>query len=152
MPITCWYSAIAFTTLIQASRTENLREAAMANAETLMLAIKELSKMWATGKVFEVQCRRLLENSKPLTPEDFPGAHLGNDRSIRALNSELEVLQSGIDWLDYFPFVTSQTSQVSEKLLAPQSIEDFFWDETSLVHCDDLLQGLDGWVCPDYFV
>ncbi|KAH8695549.1 hypothetical protein BGW36DRAFT_418249 [Talaromyces proteolyticus] len=152
MPITCWYTAMSFICLLQVSRTEHLRSAAQAEIDILISNIKELQKMWATATVVGQQFDRLLARNKPLTPEDFPNSHLGNNRSTRALHSEEDVLQSGIDWLDYFPFVTSQTSSVAEQLLAPQNAEEFLWDDASMFLCQDFLQGMDDWAGPDIFV
>lgn len=148
MPITCWYTGMAFIALLQASRTEHLKSGANADLEILILAIKQLKNMWATATVFEQQFDRLRANSGPLTPQDFPNSHLGNDRSTRALNSEEEVLQSGIDWLDYFPFVTSQTSSVAEKLLAQQNLDPVSFDnlsETYMFHYQAFIEGFDNW-------
>lgn len=151
MPITCWYSAMAFICLLQALRTDHLKDGAKAEIEILVLTVKELQKKWATGTVIRQQFERLLERNKPLTPEDFPNSHLGNNRSTRALHSEEDVLTSGIDWLDYFPFVTSQTSAVAEQLLVPTSSNEIFWDEKSIFLCTDFLQGLDDWAsCSDF--
>lgn len=151
MPITCWYTAMSFICLLQASRTDQLRDGAKAEIEILVLTIKELQKMWATGAVVRQQFERLLERDKPLTPEDFPNSHLGNNRSTRALHAEADVLLSGIDWLEYFPFVTSQTSAVAEQLMIPQNTDELFWDEASIFFCTDFLQGLDNWAsCSDF--
>ncbi|KAI7971932.1 hypothetical protein EIK77_007531 [Talaromyces pinophilus] len=151
MPITCWYTAMSFICLLQAHRTDHLKDGAKAEIEILVLTVKELQKKWATGTVIRQQFERLLERNKPLTPEDFPNSHLGNNRSTRALHSEEDVLMSGIDWLDYFPFVTSQTSAVAEQLLVPTASNEIFLDEESIFLCTDFLQGLDDWAsCTDF--
>ncbi|RJE25055.1 hypothetical protein PHISCL_02590 [Aspergillus sclerotialis] len=157
MPITCWYVGMAFISLQQAARSEHLKESALADLEILVIAIKELKKMWATAAVFEQTFERLRSNDRSLNPEDFPNRHLGNERSTRALHSEAEVLQSGIDWMDYFPFVTPQTSLVAEKLLAQQNSDPVFWtgldDLTfgSIPNYQDFMEGLDGWIDPTSF-
>jgi hypothetical protein len=142
---------MSFICLLQALRTDHLKDGAKAEIEILLLTVKELQKKWATGTVIRQQFERLLERNKPLTPEDFPNSHLGNNRSTRALHSEEDVLTSGIDWLDYFPFVTSQTSIVAESLLVPTGSNEIFWDEESIFLCTDFLQGLDDWAgCSDF--
>lgn len=160
MPITCWYVGMGFIGLLQASRSEHLKEGALADLEILMLAIKQLKNMWATAAVFEQTFDRLRSNnSRCLSPEEFPNRHLGNEQSTRALHSEQEVvlLQSGIDWMEYFPFVTAKTSLVAERLLARQNIDVDFWngvDETafsSIPHFQDFMGGLDSWVDPASF-
>lgn len=158
MPITCWYVGMAFISLQQASRNEHLKESSLADLEILVIAIKELKNMWATAAVLEQMFERLRSNDRSLNPEDFPNRHLGNERSTRALHSEAEVLQSGIDWMDYFPFVTPQTSLVAEKLLAQQNSDPVFWtgldDLTfdSIPNYQDFMEGLDGWIDPDSFL
>lgn len=157
MPITCWYVGMAFISLHQASQSENLKESALADLEILVLAIKELKKMWATAAVFEQTFERLRSDNRSLNAEEFPNRHLGNERSTRALHSEEEVLQSGIDWMDYFPFATSQTSLVAEKLMTQQNLEPIFWagidDLTfgSIPNYQDFIQGLDSWIDPTSF-
>ena len=149
---------MAFISLQQASRNEHLKESSLADLEILVIAIKELKNMWATAAVLEQMFERLRSNDRSLNPEDFPNRHLGNERSTRALHSEAEVLQSGIDWMDYFPFVTPQTSLVAEKLLAQQNSDPVFWtgldDLTfdSIPNYQDFMEGLDGWIDPDSFL
>jgi hypothetical protein len=155
MPITCWYVGMGFIALLQASRREHLKEGASADLEILFLAIKQLKDMWATAAVFEQTFERLRANnnrSLNLNREEFPNRHLGNDRSARALHSEEEVLQSGVEWMDYFPFVTAQTSLVAEKLLAQQNVDVVFGNGLDEIGFDgipnyqDFMEGLDSWI------
>lgn len=157
MPITCWYVGMGFIALLQASRSEYLQDGATADLEILTLAIKELKNMWATAAVFEQTFERLRSNGRTLSSEDFPNRHLGNEQSARALNSEAEVLHSGIGLLDYFPFVTSQTSVVADKLLAQQNMDLNYWDGLAGLAFDmipnyqDLMEGLDTWADQNAF-
>jgi hypothetical protein len=114
---------MAFSALLQASKTEHLRDGAIADLEIVTLAVKQMKKMWGTAELFDKGFDRLRANEKSV--DDFPNRHLGNERSPRALNSEEGVISNGIDWLDYFPFATERTSLVAEKLLAQNTI-DFF--------------------------
>ncbi|KAL4889854.1 fungal-specific transcription factor domain-containing protein [Aspergillus ambiguus] len=151
MPITCWYVGMGFIALLQASRNETLKDSANTDLEILVLAMRELKNMWGTAEIFEQTFEQLRSNDRTLNPEDFPNRHLGNERSTRALNSEEEVLHSGIDWIEYFPFVTSQTSVVAEKLLAQQKQNWAFWDSLSdmainkIPSYEDFMGGLDCW-------
>lgn len=157
MPITCWYTGMGFIALLPASRSEHLKDGANADLEILVLAIKQLKTMWGTAGVFEQTFDRLRGTNRILTPEDFPNRHLSNDQSTRALHSEEQVLQSGVDWMDYFPFVTPQTSIVAEKLLAQKNTDFVFWtglDESldAIPNYQDFMEGLDGWVDPASFL
>lgn len=158
MPITCWYVGMGFIALLQASKGENLEDGASADLEILILTMKELKNMWATAALFEQAFERLRSNDKTLNSEDFPNRHLGNEQSTRALNSEEEVLHNGIVWTDYFPFVTSQTSVVAEKLLAQQNMEFVVWHGLgdmafdSIPNYQDFMEGLDGWIDPNTFL
>ncbi|CAI7668204.1 unnamed protein product [Penicillium palitans] len=159
-PITCWYVGMGFMALLQASRSESLKDSASADLEILVLSIKELKKMWATAALFEQKFDRLRSNEKSLNSEDFPNRHLGNEQSTRALNSEEEALHSGIDWVDYFPFVSSQTSVVAEKLLVQQkqNMGFIFWDglddmvSDTMPNYQDFMQGLESWADPNAFL
>lgn len=159
-PISCWYVGMGFMALLQASRSESLKDSASADLEILALSIKELKKMWATAALFEQKFDRLRSNERSLNSEDFPNRHLGNEQSTRALNSEDEALHSGIDWIDYFPFVSSQTSVVAEKLLVQQkqNMGFIFWDglddmtSDTMPNYQDFMQGLESWADPNAFV
>ncbi|KAJ5382992.1 hypothetical protein N7517_000903 [Penicillium concentricum] len=159
-PITCWYVGMGFMALLQASRSESLKDGASADLEILALSIKELKNMWATAGLFEQTFERLRSNDKSLDSEDFPNRHLGNEQSARALNSEDEVFESGIDWVDYFPFVSSQTSVVAGKLLVQQKEEAgfIFWDglgdmaSDTIPNYQDFMEGLESWADPNSFL
>ncbi|KAJ5825862.1 hypothetical protein N7474_003000 [Penicillium riverlandense] len=158
MPITCWYTGMGFIALLQASRSERLKDGASADLEILILAIKELKNMWATAALFEQTFERLRSNGKSLSPEEFPNRHLVNEQSTRALNSEEAVLHSGVDWIDYFPFVTSETSVVAENLLDQQNMDFTFWDGLGEMAFDtipnyqDFMEGIDSWADPNAFL
>lgn len=137
---------MAFIALLQASKTEHLRDGANADLEIVTLAVKQMKKMWGTAEVFDKGFERLHANDKSL--EDFPNRHLTNDRSPRALNSEEGVISNGIDWLDYFPFATSQTSLVAEKLLVKEDIDFFPWDimaDSTMLQFQGFFEGLGTW-------
>ncbi|KAJ5827319.1 hypothetical protein N7447_004082 [Penicillium robsamsonii] len=159
-PITCWYVGMGFMALLQASRSESLKDGATADLDILVLSIKELKKMWATAGLFDQTFDRLRSNDKCLGSEDFPNRHLGNEQSARALNSEEVVLHSDIDWMDYFPFVSSQTSVVAGKLLVQQKkdVGFIFWDglgdmgSDTIPNYQDFMEGLESWADPNAFL
>jgi hypothetical protein len=137
---------MAFIALLQASKTEHLRDGANADLEIITLAVKQMKKRWATAEVFDKGFERLLANDK--SGDDFPNRHLTTDRPPRALNSEEGVLSSGIDWLDYFPFATSQTSLVAEKLLVQEDVDFVPWDimaDSTMLQFRNFFEGLGTW-------
>ncbi|OQD98648.1 hypothetical protein PENVUL_c069G05396 [Penicillium vulpinum] len=152
-PITCWYVNMGFMALLQASRSEGLKDGATADLDILGLSIMELKKMWATAGIFEQTFERLRSNDKSLKSGDLPNRHAGNEKFARALGSEDEDLHSDIDWVDYFPFVSSQTSVVAEKLLVQQKQHTgfIFWDGLGdiasdvIPNCREFMEGLEGW-------
>lgn len=158
MGITCWYCGMAFIALLQASQTEHLKLGAEADLDILALAVKQLKSMWATANVFEQGFERLRGKSRPpSTTAAGPGLEdLTGDQVDDSQLSTKEVdMHDGIDWMDYFPFVTAQTSIVANQILAQQNANLFSFDnfgDTSLSHFQDLFEGLDSWADPKLFV
>jgi hypothetical protein len=144
MAITCWYCGMAFIALLQASVTEDLRSAAEADLDILVLAVKQLKLMWGTANVFDQGFERLRANARSSQTDDFLATLTSNDDATGDLHN-------GIDWLDYFPFVTAQTSTIADKLLAQQSMQFFHFDnfcDSTLLHFQDVFEGLDSWTDP----
>ncbi|KAL6246286.1 hypothetical protein RBB50_006522 [Rhinocladiella similis] len=150
MGITCWYCGMGFIPLLQAARTEHLRAGADADLDILTLAVKQLKNMWATANVFEQGFARLRQSFRaqaPIESSDQPNP-LPTD-------VEEDLLHGGIDWIEYFPFVTTQTSPVAGKLLAQKSVDLFLFpdlDDSSMLHFQDLFEGLDSWTDPKLFM
>ncbi|KAK4940779.1 hypothetical protein LTR10_019172 [Elasticomyces elasticus] len=148
MAISCWYSGMAFIALLQASVNEELKPGADADLDILTLAIKQLKTMWGTANVFDQGFERLRANAKSSQSDDFLASLTSNDASGQNLNSVDTDMHNGVDWLDYFPFVSAQTSPVADKLLAQQSMQVFPFDsffDTSLLNFQDVFEGFDSW-------
>ncbi|KAK6378862.1 uncharacterized protein PV06_10499 [Exophiala oligosperma] len=148
MPIACWYSGMAFTALLQGSRTEHLRDDANADLRIITAAIKRLKDLWGTANVYDKGFEKLRTLNKSVSMEDFPNCHMMNERSVRPMNSEESAVGNGIDWLEYFPFVTNQTSPLVAKLLNQQDVDDFQWDhfgDFSAFQFQDLVEDFDSW-------
>ncbi|KAK5202999.1 hypothetical protein LTR96_011112 [Exophiala xenobiotica] len=148
MPITCWYSGMAFPALLQGSRTEHLRDDANADLRIITAAIKRLKDIWGTANVYDKGFEKLRTLDKSVNMEDFPNCHMMNERSVRPMNSEESTMGNGIDWLEYFPFVTAETSPLVAKLLDQQDVDDFQWEhfcDFSAFQFQDLVEEFDSW-------
>jgi len=145
MAITCWYSAVAFIALLRASWIESLSKHANEDLDILTLNINQLRNMWPTANVFYQGFLRLrASNSRDSSPR--PGqqdvsTYAGRD-PISEMNANLSVPvmpQAGtadvdhlnmesesIDWTEYFPFATSETSGITKTLLMLQRNDEPF--------------------------
>ncbi|KAJ9646727.1 hypothetical protein H2204_000419 [Knufia peltigerae] len=147
MPITCWYCGMAFIALLQARVTQDLQQPADSDLDMLALAVKQLKTMWGTANVFDQGFERLRATANSSRHDDFLARLTEQDSA----GSQLQSDDNGIDWLDYFPFATAQTSPIAEKLLAEQSMQYFPFDnfcDTSLMHFQDVFEGFDSWTDP----
>lgn len=142
MAITCWYSAVASTALLQAACVNHLSEAALEELTIVSLTLKELRKMWPSANIIDRGVERLrathatstatataaVERNDSCTVFDQPprlNGVQGRSTSPDALpaTSPFGGADSstsddgGIDWKDYFPSVTPNTSGIAQALL-----------------------------------
>ncbi|KAJ5811447.1 hypothetical protein N7474_007748 [Penicillium riverlandense] len=135
MAISGWYCGTAFISLLQALRIESLAKSANEDLDILTLAVDQLRKMWPTAAVFYSGFGRLRHNAA--APEfDSQRPPTGQELGIGDRTMYME-MTDGIDWTAYFPFATSQTSEVASRLLVPQ-MEGLFFDDDAFV--DTMLQ------------
>ncbi|KAL2868981.1 transcription factor domain-containing protein [Aspergillus lucknowensis] len=145
MAITGWYCGMAFVALLQACRVDGLATAANEDLDILTLAVDQLRTMWPTANIFHHGFQRLrpsaagaeallsLSNSDP-NAQAGPGTGPGPEPGVEtgpAAGTNPSVTGNpldGIDWMEYFPFATAQTSGVAERLLVPHTDEMFFED------------------------
>jgi hypothetical protein len=134
MAITGWYCGTAFIALLQALRIDGLAKGANEDLDILTLAVEQLGQMWPTAAVFHSGFKRLRPSAlaHDVDSQRPPGPELGMGDGTGYME-----MTDGIDWTVYFPFATSVTSEVAEKLLAPQNEELFFDDD---IFADTLLQ------------
>jgi hypothetical protein len=143
---------------LQAARTEHLKQGAEADLDILTLAVKQLKNMWATANVFEQGFERLRGTIRaPTTTEHSFDFNRSNGDPLNQMPSQVgeEGIYNGVDWIDYFPFVTTQTSMVADKILAQQSTDLFAFNDfadASGLHLQDLFEGLDSWTDPKLFL
>lgn len=112
MAISCWYCATAYIVLSQASKQEDLRKDAEEELDVLYATMKELQKMWGTADVFEQGFRRIRDNIRQT--DHGPAA----PSSLFAVPEAPGIDQGDMNWLEYFPFATAQTSPIAATLLA----------------------------------
>jgi hypothetical protein len=155
MPITCWYCGMAFIALLHASRTEHLKDAANADLEILHLAVKQLKKMWGTANLFDKGFERLLalRDSGNMTAA-VNGDIVHGTIAPEGRNDHAENNVDDIVWMDYFPFLTAQTSAVAEKVLDQHSLDFNFWDDLcdpAMLNAPELFEGLYSFTDPAAF-
>ncbi|KAL4865916.1 hypothetical protein BDV12DRAFT_210797 [Aspergillus spectabilis] len=150
--ITGWYCGMAFIALLQACRVDGLAKAANEDLDILTMAVDQLRGMWPTANIFHVGFQRLRPGARAEGAEALlslssggvlPSGNEGNAAGVgvgsgsgeeRTGGEAAAGVQSdpdpmaGIDWTEYFPFATAQTSGVAERLLVPRTDEIFFED------------------------
>jgi hypothetical protein len=127
MAITCWHAGTAFIALLQACRIQHLSKYANEDLDVLVIAAKELQKMWASANVIAQGFERL---RKPDTLGSVinTGSHidgmitnsslLGTINSISTSNGVgIDETDEDFDWMRFFPFVSKSTNGISECLV-----------------------------------
>ncbi|KAL4761709.1 uncharacterized protein BDW70DRAFT_149764 [Aspergillus foveolatus] len=153
MAITGWYTSLAFIALLQACRVDGLAAAANEDLDILTLAVDQLRVMWPTANIFHRGFQRLRSDARGsgsgsaagaeallslASGEQAPHLDTGNGTAAAAVSARglgggnNETAHGnpidGMDWIDYFPFATAQTSGIAERLLVPQTDELQFSD------------------------
>lgn len=145
MPITCWYSGMAFVPLLQACRIGRFATEAEEGLDVLGRAVDQLQAMWASGRVIAQGFERLRgsfegnpgpKGDAPQAPPrgdgsgDFPAQNGGD---MQALG-----MPTGLDWEVLFPFVTRSTGRIAEGLLEDKEqgteTSGFPFPEDALLH------------------
>jgi hypothetical protein len=106
MPITCWYTGMAFIPLLQAVRMPGLADEANGCLDVLLGTCLELEKMWGSASVIRAGCERMRRESASYQQN---GAH----SSSRARGADLD----DFDWSALFPFVSRATNKTVASLL-----------------------------------
>lgn len=144
MAITCWYTGTAFIALLQACHVDHLSKDADLDLDVLMHTVKQLQTMWASANILAAGFDRLRNPSKSgsttLASGAFKSGMPSNDPSYllnkdefnssgppKTLPAQRNRLGMGMpeeddfDWLAFFPFVTSSTTGIAEKLLSERA-------------------------------
>ncbi|KAJ4338510.1 hypothetical protein N0V87_003839 [Didymella glomerata] len=126
MAITCWHTGTAFIALLQACRIQHLSKFANEDLDILVIAAKELQKMWASANVIAQGFDRL-RKSDPTSTSSHTGIQLGgmiisshaNGSMHRDTGSNSVSIDEdeSFDWLRFFPFVSKSTNGIAESLV-----------------------------------
>ncbi|KAF4555238.1 MFS-type transporter-like protein 51 [Elsinoe fawcettii] len=126
MPITCWYTGVAFIPLLQATRVPNLAKEAEYGISILFSAVEQLQKMWASANVIRLGFERMRKG----TNSTQPGASSSQQDSTLGLRwrCQLQGPSSPLDsdgqydWTALFPFATKQTGTIAAELLGDNEL------------------------------
>ncbi|OQU93810.1 Fungal specific transcription factor domain-containing protein [Cladophialophora immunda] len=116
-----WYISIAILALLHARRIERLKAAANAQIDVLFLALREMSHLWHSSRMFLLGFEKLLAGLNPDTPTS---PQVAGSQPAQALElNELDIAD-GIDYHDFFPGATPDTTQLFSVLFThhPPSI------------------------------
>jgi Fungal specific transcription factor domain/Fungal Zn(2)-Cys(6) binuclear cluster domain len=109
MPVSGWICGIATLALLRASRLEQLTQHAEEDIKILVIALKELRVSYPVADMFLQGFERLRNESASVVDDDDFYTN-SSDPTARISN--------GVDWLQYFPYMTTQTSGLAGVLLA----------------------------------
>ncbi|KAJ9644385.1 hypothetical protein H2204_001737 [Knufia peltigerae] len=110
-----WCISIAILALLHARQVDRLKAGASEQIEILYLALKETSKLWHSSKMFLLGFEKLLNGPQPPNSRASTSAPL-----VTSVGSEAIDDLAGVDvvnYLDFFPTATIETSQLFEILL-----------------------------------
>ncbi|KAI8940642.1 hypothetical protein NX059_001912 [Plenodomus lindquistii] len=133
MAITCWHAGTAFIALLQARRIPHLSRSANEDLDILVIAVRELQKMWASANVIAQGFERLRKTQPANSLEsnhfnsagghDVMNADFAQSSSLDALaNGTNTNLDDGFDWMRFFPFVSKSTGGIAESLLSGREL------------------------------
>ncbi|KAG2416996.1 hypothetical protein HFD88_008213 [Aspergillus terreus] len=112
MGISCWYCGMAMLALLHARQIKHLARYADEDIQVVLLALNELKLMWPTANIFLQGFERLNKN---------PSSDVGQEEDLFDLE-DISTLH-GIDWANYFPFASPQTSGLANILLGNRQME-----------------------------
>ncbi|KIW87789.1 uncharacterized protein Z519_11763 [Cladophialophora bantiana CBS 173.52] len=117
-----WYISIAILALLHARQIESLKNVANAQIDILFIALREMSKLWHSARMFLLGFERLLSGFS----SDASAASsqtVGNQLSQALELNELNI-EDGINYREFFPDATVDTSPLFSVLFThnPPSI------------------------------
>jgi len=127
-----WYISVAILALLYARKLDGLTADADADIATLRAALGAMSKDWRVAGMFGAGIEKLMrmENQRnsgvpqdpvPVIPDTTIPLQLADEMSATA----------GINWQDYFPYVTDETSPLINTLFAQYgqtvSFPELYW-------------------------
>ncbi|OAP63778.1 hypothetical protein AYL99_03005 [Fonsecaea erecta] len=118
-----WYVSIAILALLHARRIEPLRMAANEEIDILFLALREMSRLWHSSRMFLLGFEKLLAG---VNPDTSASSQVASGNLPQALGlSELDILD-GVDYHDFFPGATTETTRLFAVLLGHDRPPLFF--------------------------
>lgn len=118
-----WEIAVALLALLHARRIEDLRLYAEADIRTLCIALKQMALLWPSSRLFYSAFDKLLgpdQASIDLVHNPTVGVEEGDE------DAEMVDPNDGTtNWMDYFPFVTAQTSPLIDSILTRNMVLPF---------------------------
>jgi hypothetical protein len=161
MAITCWYCGTAFLALLQACRIEHLSKDANEDMDVLDSAVKQLQTMWSSANVIKQGFDRLRASNNVASAGNVTSGHEHSTNIARAgpaspgdtsglRDASFLSNDEGFDWMAFFPFLSSSTSGLAEKLLSGRadgtatrgfpSPNNELFHETIMVQYQDLFE------------
>ncbi|POR32499.1 Fungal specific transcription factor domain-containing protein [Tolypocladium paradoxum] len=110
-----WYLTIAILALLHARRLEGLTIKADADIRILRAALRAMAETWHSARMFERGIEKLM-NAGP-QDTDIPRRSMVAGPTLSPSMDELSAI-AGINWLDYFPYITVETSPLIGTLFA----------------------------------
>lgn len=111
-----WEIAVALLALLHARRVEGLESYAEADIRTLRTALMQMALLWPSSRMFTSAFDKLLgpdQGSANLVQNLLVGVEDDEEDTVM-----LNPTNGAVDWMDYFPFVTAQTSPLINAVLA----------------------------------
>ena len=143
-----WYAAIAILALMYARQMASLARSADDHIKVLRIALKEMSKIWNSAKAFDKGFERLL-GSNAFPVGEGEGSMNAPSLGLESTLPGLADLPPGdcVNWMDYFPYATPQTSPLVGILLASSHLlpfPDLEWPDNLTMELQDVFGPYDG--------
>lgn len=119
-----WYISIAILALLHARQVDCLKASANEQIEILLLALREMAKIWHSSKLFLVAFEKLLKGSNSIKEGRSPQIGRVDNTASSTLN-ELTT-DDGLNYLDFFPGTTIETSKLFRILLLTENPPSLF--------------------------
>lgn len=125
MSVAGWICGIATLALLRASRLERLTRHAGEDIKVLVIALKELRVSYPVADMFLQGYERLRAENDSVSDDDDFYIDVSDPATVNSSSS------STMDWMCYFPYLTTQTSGLANALLT-KSNDALFLDEAWL--------------------
>lgn len=144
-----WYATIAILALLHARSLEGLAVDAKADIQTLRAALSAMAKTWRSAQMFERGIEKLMLNAGPQNGGGADGMPARTSVAGPGLSPSMDELSAiaGINWRDYFPYVTGETSPLIGTLFAQDDqampFPELGWTFDFPTHLNQFLTGLE---------